>query len=115
MPLPQVSALGPKALLLCFASVFSSSIDCPVALSLEGLGQNVSCYVDQSCTAVGCCSYIDLLQRSLHTALKLDPCSQTLTLELEQVTQEISLTDVTWGKEFIYFVALFLISKLQEN
>ncbi|XP_053398344.1 uncharacterized protein LOC128556707 [Mercenaria mercenaria] len=71
--------------------------DCRINASVQTLPDDTKCFMDDTCSGFECCSYIDVLQRSIQINFQLDPCSQILTIGIERISHRISLTAFEWG------------------
>jgi hypothetical protein len=54
------------------------------------------------------CIYSSFLQRSFEINFKLDPCQDRLSIGIENIQYNRTLTDFTWGK-FLLFILFNLL------
>lgn len=62
------------------------------------------CHLKADCTSVECCTDIGFLQRTFKTSVTLDPCNFLLTVSIERMTREITLTGYSWGTGNFVFI-----------
>jgi hypothetical protein len=74
------------------------SIACPSDLVLPALDDSVSCHLPKQCTGVECCVDVDLVGRSFHAYVQIDPCQYTLGIGIENLVVNLTLLDYEWGK-----------------
>ncbi|VDI13107.1 Hypothetical predicted protein, partial [Mytilus galloprovincialis] len=65
--------------------------------SILPLPDNMVCSLSDTCTCVDCCMNVELLDKSLHIYLDIDPCYHRLTVGIEQMQFNRSLQDYSWG------------------
>ncbi|XP_076086926.1 uncharacterized protein LOC143057501 [Mytilus galloprovincialis] len=71
---------------------------CPHKVSLVlPLPDNIVCSLSETCTSVDCCMDVELLNKSFHIYLDIDPCYHRLTVGIEQMQFNRSLQDYSWG------------------
>ncbi|XP_052081234.1 uncharacterized protein LOC127719258 [Mytilus californianus] len=70
---------------------------CPSTEGLKNLSEPVSCNLDATCNKIRCCVNVEDLGRTMEVSLSLDHCNSILTIQLERLTEEISLIDYKWG------------------
>ncbi|CAG2253142.1 unnamed protein product [Mytilus edulis] len=74
------------------------SFACPHRVSLVlPLPDNIVCSLSETCTSVDCCMDVELLNKSFHIYLDIDPCYHRLTVGIEQMQFNRSLQDYSWG------------------
>ena len=85
---------------------------CSRNTTLGTLTDPVSCYLDYTCSTVGCCIDVDQVGRTMTASLSVDNCHQKMTLQLERLTKEISLLNYTWGRSpLVFLTPSFLIKR----
>jgi hypothetical protein len=73
---------------------------CPGDVQLNNLTSDpVFCYLDYSCSLVNCCVSVETIGRSLNVQIKLDPCSQKMTVNLERISIEVDLLSFDYGED----------------
>jgi hypothetical protein len=72
-------------------------IACPSDLVLPALDESVSCHIPEHCTGVECCVDVDLVGRSFHAYVVIDPCQYTLSIGIENLAVNLTLLDYEWG------------------
>ncbi|CAG2204548.1 unnamed protein product [Mytilus edulis] len=71
---------------------------CPLKIHLNShLPDNIVCSLFDTCTSVDCCMDVELLNKSFHIYLDIDPCYHRLTVGIEQMQFNRSLQDYSWG------------------
>ncbi|XP_071145134.1 uncharacterized protein [Mytilus edulis] len=65
--------------------------------SILPLPDNIVCSLSDTCTSVDCCMNVELLDKSFHIYLDIDPCYHRLTVGIEQMQFNRSLQDYSWG------------------
>lgn len=58
----------------------------------------VRCNMGYTCDTVSCCVDVEDLGRTMEVSLSIDHCNRKLTLQLERLSEEISLVDYKWGR-----------------
>ncbi|XP_052067239.1 uncharacterized protein LOC127706622 [Mytilus californianus] len=71
---------------------------CPKQLSLPPLDNTTRCHLHDFCTGVTCCTDVRILDRTVTTYFKLDPCNWKLFIGIERMTHTINLLDYKFGK-----------------
>ncbi|XP_052083599.1 uncharacterized protein LOC127720898 [Mytilus californianus] len=64
---------------------------------LPSMSGEVRCNMGYTCDTVSCCVDIVDLDRTMEVSLSIDHCNRKLTLQLERLSEEISLMDYKWG------------------
>ncbi|VDI15760.1 Hypothetical predicted protein [Mytilus galloprovincialis] len=64
---------------------------------LPPLSGDVRCNMGYTCDTVSCCVDVEDLGRTMAVSLSIDHCNRKLTLQLERLSEEISLVDYKWG------------------
>ncbi|VDI76849.1 Hypothetical predicted protein, partial [Mytilus galloprovincialis] len=64
---------------------------------LPALSGEITCNMGYTCDTVSCCVDVEDLGRTMEVSLSIDHCNRKLTLQLERLSEEISLVDYTWG------------------
>lgn len=77
---------------LSFNIVCTGDVDLPV------LSEDLTCYLGDTCDTVSCCVDVEDLGRTMEVSLSIDHCNRKLTLQLERLSEEISLVNYKWGK-----------------
>lgn len=86
--------------------IFLLSLACPdLTDTLPTLPTSIICSLSDTCTGVDCCVDVELLGRSIHTYVDIDPCYYRMTVGLERMEFNTSLVDYTWGS--VIDVALY--------
>ncbi|XP_063420822.1 uncharacterized protein LOC134706043 [Mytilus trossulus] len=86
------------------SSKYSPALDgwkkeCPLDVSLTPMTSPISCLIPSHCTAVDCCIDVDFLDKSFHTFLDVNTCTNIMTVGIEKlVTDPISLLSYEYGK-----------------
>ncbi|XP_052081256.1 uncharacterized protein LOC127719281 [Mytilus californianus] len=80
------------------------------------LGNDVSCYLYDSCTGVICCLNSTRLDRTFNSYLKLDPCTQKLMIGVEKYQFEFSLFDFQFDVDQIFHLdkVLHILYKVKD-
>ena len=55
------------------------------------------CHLKADCNSVECCTEVPFLRKTFRTSVTLDPCNFLLTVNIERMTREITLTGYSWG------------------
>lgn len=77
---------------------FFFTTECPSMPNLvHPLSSDIACYIPDHCTAVDCCVYVELLDRSFHVYLDIDSCYYRLTVGVERMNYTLNLIDYKWG------------------
>lgn len=76
---------------------------CEKNVSLPSLPPTTVCVFTESCSGFDCCTFVELLNRTVHTVFRIDPCAEMLTLGIESVTRNITLSEYQWGN-FKWFI-----------
>ena len=71
--------------------------DCPLALTLDPLPNDVVCYIPDFCTGVHCCVNTGVLNRNIHVVFELNGCDHRLVVGIENFRRNISLVNYSWG------------------
>ncbi|CAG2233871.1 unnamed protein product [Mytilus edulis] len=71
--------------------------ECASNMSLPSLSPSVACHILGTCMGLTCCVKNDLLKRTFQIYFELDPCSSKLSIGIEKVFLNTSLTDFKWG------------------
>ena len=66
------------------------------------------CHLKADCNSVECCTEVPFLRKTFRTSVTLDPCNFLLTVSIERMTREITLTGYSWGLLFLLNAAKFL-------
>ncbi|VDI45263.1 Hypothetical predicted protein [Mytilus galloprovincialis] len=61
------------------------------------LPSNITCNIQDHCTAVDCCIHVELLNRSFHVYMDIDSCYYRLTVGIERMNYTMNLFDYKWG------------------
>ena len=61
-------------------------------------GQEVTCYLDTTCTNTRCCVTVDKIDTNMEVKLSLDPCSFKLTIAVDKLSFDANLYDFEYGK-----------------
>ncbi|XP_060596418.1 uncharacterized protein LOC132750445 [Ruditapes philippinarum] len=97
-------------------SVNGWNTDCPLAMMLPQLPDELRCYVPDYCTAVECCLDVGLLKRGFSVILSIDACSNRLVVGIEDLQLNVSLNDYNWGStEVITLLGIIQITYKIEN
>ena len=76
---------------------------CPGVSHLNNLSSDpVICYLDYSCSLLNCCVSVEKIDRSMSVQIKLDPCSQKLTVNLERISIEVDLLTFDFGRRHFF-------------
>ncbi|CAG2253144.1 unnamed protein product [Mytilus edulis] len=63
---------------------------------LPSLSGGVRCNFGYTCDTVSCCVDVEDLGRTMEVSLSIDHCNRKLSLQLERLSEEISLVDYKW-------------------
>ncbi|XP_062581277.1 uncharacterized protein LOC134243073, partial [Saccostrea cucullata] len=74
--------------------------DCAMNISLPTLNHNVNCDLLSSCTGVRCCVHASLLKRNYEIFFSIDHCTSSLSIQIEQVYHNQTLTELQWGTAY---------------
>lgn len=100
----------PRSLLLTFTVLFRFIVVCQGVSHLNNLTtENVTCYLDYSCSLLNCCISVEKIDRSMSVQLKFDQCTQKLTVNLERVKIEVDLLSFEYGRNYFDFCVLKLV------
>lgn len=91
--------------------IFKFTLVCPSTEGLTNLSGRVSCNLDAACSKMKCCVDVEDLVRTMEVLLSIDHCNSILTIELERLSEDISLIDYNWGKSKNGFGIKFICSK----
>lgn len=72
--------------------------ECAFNMSLPSLSPSVACHILETCLGITCCVENKFLQRTFQIYFELDPCSSKLSLGIENVFYNTTLTDFKWGR-----------------
>ena len=72
---------------------------------MASLPDYMSCYISEKCTEIECCADIELIGRSIHLTLALDPCHSILDVGIESYFHSLNLLDVELGTEMDVWIA----------
>lgn len=72
---------------------------CPADLQLPTLPSNMVCHIPDFCTGVKCCINIPLLGRSIEFHVFIDICNLKLSIGLENLVVNKSLSDYNFDTE----------------
>ncbi|XP_052083606.1 uncharacterized protein LOC127720906 [Mytilus californianus] len=71
---------------------------CPHSINtVTSLPDNIVCSLSDTCTSVDCCMDVEVLDKSFHISLDIDPCYHRLTVGIEKMQFNRSLQDCSWG------------------
>ncbi|CAG2204544.1 unnamed protein product [Mytilus edulis] len=73
---------------------------CAGDVDLPVLSEDLTCYLGDTCDTVSCCVDVEDLGRTMEISLSIDHCNMKLTLQLERLSEEISLVDYKWSKSW---------------
>ena len=93
---------------IVFDSLFAV---CPGVSHLNNLTSDPAiCYLDYSCSLLNCCVSVEKIDRSMSVQIKLDPCSQKMTVNLERISIEVDLLTFDFGRQHFFkiFIDCFL-------
>ena len=85
---------------IVFDSLFAV---CPGVSHLNNLTSDPAiCYLDYSCSLLNCCVSVEKIDRSMSVQIKLDPCSQKMTVNLERISIEVDLLTFDFGRQHFF-------------
>ena len=67
-------------------------------MTLPALPDNIVCHISDTCTAIDCCAYIPLLNKTFNFFLNIDPCYEQLSVGIEKMHHEYKLLDYQYGR-----------------
>lgn len=73
-------------------------LDCAKNASLLTLTSDLSCNLLASCTGAQCCATSLTLQRTFEVYINIDSCTNSLSIQIEQLFYNHTLVDFQWGK-----------------
>ncbi|XP_052806223.1 uncharacterized protein LOC128235441 [Mya arenaria] len=85
--------------------------DCPLHIIVPDLPDAMQCYLQQTCTGVECCIYVDVINRYVSAQLQVDTCNMRIIAGIENLLVNESLIDYSYGTEkHIYLMGVFRMS-----
>lgn len=91
-------------------------VDCAAVTGLSPLTSDpLNCHLDSNCNKVSCCVDSTFTSRTFEAVMDIDPCTRTLTLEIEDLKAVIPWSEIKWSEFFcfrlfyiVYLVGFFL-------
>lgn len=80
--------------------------DCGMSMSLPSLIGDITCHM-VTCTAVECCNDIDFLRHSFKTYVMIDPCNNQLSVGIEELFFNRTLSGYKWGNFCLSLIIIF--------
>lgn len=71
---------------------------CEYQLELPVLNDHVTCHITKACSQIECCLEVKPLQRSFHTYILLDACSNRIKLGIENYNLDTVYFGFKFGK-----------------
>jgi hypothetical protein len=72
-------------------------IGCPKPVILQPLPSNTVCHIFDYCTGITCCTFTDIIGRSIQTYIQLDSCNRKMNVGIERLGFNVSLFDYQFG------------------
>ncbi|XP_052083593.1 uncharacterized protein LOC127720891 [Mytilus californianus] len=85
-----------------FSDLYSPSTNgwkslCTDDEALPVLSGEITCNLGYTCDTVSCCIDVEDLGRTMEVSLSINHCNRKLSLQLERLSEDISLVDYKWG------------------
>ena len=86
-------------IIVCGNKIFSIAFPvCPSDVVFDVLPENIHCFMDYTCSSIGCCIDVVQIRKSFTVTLSVDQCNNKMTIQLERSERTISLLDYQWGE-----------------